>query len=289
MHYPSRLLGYNVVTTTKARGAALRKRRLGQHYLFDRSILARLMEAAELSPEDTVVEIGPGKGHLTLMLSEKAREVVAIELDPYLCEELKRKVRTVKNIRLFCGDALKYPYHTLAPFKVVANIPYYITTPILFRLLAHRDRLLSATLTVQKEVAERIVAPPGGKDYGVLSLMIQYYADAAIVFRISKKAFKPPPKVDSAVVHLRILAEPRVSVADERIFFRVIKTAFSQRRKTLANSLRPMGEDIKDVLLAAGIDPRRRPETLSMEEFAMITDAFVQSGLQRKNKPVTSE
>jgi len=247
------------------------------------------MEAAELSPEDTVVEIGPGKGHLTLMLSEKAREVVAIELDPYLCEELKRKVRTVKNIRLFCGDALKYPYHTLAPFKVVANIPYYITTPILFRLLAHRDRLLSATLTVQKEVAERIVAPPGGKDYGVLSLMIQYYADAAIVFRISKKAFKPPPKVDSAVVHLRILAEPRVSVADERIFFRVIKTAFSQRRKTLANSLRPMGEDIKDVLLAAGIDPRRRPETLSMEEFAMITDAFVQSGLQRKNKPVTSE
>ncbi|MEC4685863.1 MAG: 16S rRNA (adenine(1518)-N(6)/adenine(1519)-N(6))-dimethyltransferase RsmA [Nitrospirota bacterium] len=250
------------------------KRKLGQHYLFDTAILKRLIEAADLAPEDTVVEIGPGKGILTLMLSEEAREVVAIELDPYLCEHLKKKVSAIRNINLFCVDALKYPYHTLPPFKVVANIPYYITTPIIFRLLAHRDRLISATLTVQKEVAERIVAPPGGKDYGVLSLMVQYYADTNIAFFIPKEAFKPPPKVDSAVVHLRILAEPRISVPDERLFFRVIKTAFSQRRKTLSNSLKPLAEDIKDILSAAGIDPRRRPETLSMEEFAGIAEAI---------------
>jgi len=252
----------------------LKKRRLGQHYLFDPPILKRLINAAGLAPEDTVVEIGPGKGHLTLMLSEKVREIVAIELDPYLCEELRRKTAVKKNIKLFCGDALKYPYHTLPPFKVVANIPYYITTPIIFRLLAHRDRLVSATLTVQKEVAERIAAPPGGKDYGVLSLMVQYYADAGIAFCIPKEAFRPPPKVDSAVVHLRILAEPRIPVPDERIFFRVIKTAFSQRRKTLSNSLKPLCKNIKDVLLAAGIDPRRRPETLSMEEFAGLAEAL---------------
>lgn len=251
------------------------KRKLGQHYLFNPSILKKLINTADLVPEDTVVEIGPGKGSLTLMLSEETREVIAIELDPYLCEHLKKKVSAIRNIKLLCVDALKYPYHTLPPFKVAANIPYYITTPIIFRLLAHRDRLISATLTVQKEVAERIVALPGGKDYGVLSLMVQYYAETNIAFFIPKEAFKPPPKVDSAVVHLRMLAEPRISVPDEKLFFRVIKTAFSQRRKTLSNSLKPLSENIKDILLIAGIDPRRRPETLSMEEFAGIAEALI--------------
>ncbi len=260
----------------------MKRRRLGQHYLFDRSILERIIEAAGLTPEDIVVEIGPGKGHLTLMLSEEVREVVAIELDTRLCEELAAKFSKTGNIRLFCGDALKYPYHTLPRFKVVANIPYYVTTPIIFRLLAHRDRLVSATITVQKEVAERMVAPPGGKDYGVLSLMIQYHADAAIAFHIPREAFRPPPKVDSAVVHMRMLAEPRISVTDERLFFRIIKTAFSQRRKTLSNSLKPLGGGVKEALLAAGIDPRRRPETLSMEEFAGIAEALARHHASRQ-------
>ncbi len=250
------------------------KRKLGQHYLFDPSILRRLIEAADLAPDDRVVEIGPGMGRLTLMLASEVREVVAIELDEYLCERLVKEVATAGNVKVYCGDALKYPYHDLPSFKVVANIPYYITTPIIFRLLSHRDRMVSATLTVQKEVAERIVAGPGGKDYGVLSLMVQYHADAGIAFFIPKEAFRPPPKVDSAVVHLRILPEPRVSVPDERLFFRVIKTAFSQRRKTLSNSLKPLCRDSREALLRAGIDPGRRPETLSMEEFATLSETI---------------
>ena len=257
------------------------KRKLGQHFLFDPSILKRLILAADLSPEDLVVEIGPGRGRLTRMLSEEVREVIAIELDPRLCEQLKKEFSGIDKITVFCGDVLKYPYHTLPPFKVVANIPYYITTPIIFRLLSHRDRLISATLTVQREVAERIAAKPGGKDYGVLSLMVQYYTEPRIVFFIPRGAFSPPPKVDSAVIHLEILAKPRVSVSNEKLFFRVIKTSFSQRRKTIANSLKPLSRDIKESLLAAGIDPRRRPETLSMDEFARLAETLTEGKGQR--------
>jgi len=172
------------------------------------------------------------------------------------------------------GDALQFSYEAIGEFRVVANIPYYITTPIIFRLLDARKNVKSMTLTIQKEVAERIVAQPGCKDYGVLTIMIQYFAQPELKFIIPKEAFRPMPKVDSAVVHMNILEQPCVTVKDEKMFFRLVKTAFSQRRKTLSNSLKSFGTDIKDVMISAGIDPQRRPETLSIGEFARLSDSL---------------
>jgi len=248
------------------------KRYLGQIFLYDPSILKRIIQVAQLSREDVVVEIGPGPGRLTRMLAERVRKVIAIELDKRLFEELKTEFADYKNMEFIHGDALKYPYESLPEFKVVANIPYYITTPIIFRLLKVRKNLRSMTFTVQKEVAERIAAAPGGRDYGVLSLMVQYYAEPRLKFIISKRSFRPMPRVDSAVLHIKILERPSVSVKDEEIFFKVIKTSFSQRRKMLSNSLKILREDIRDRLVQAGIDPERRPETLGIEEFAKLSD-----------------
>ena len=248
------------------------KRHLGQNFLYDSSILKRIIQSAGLSEEDTVVEIGPGPGRLTRMLAETVKKLIAIELDPELHERLKGDFIAYSNVEITHGDALRFPFETLGKFKVVANIPYYITTPIIFRLLDAKQYLKSMTLTIQKEVAERIVAQPGGKDYGVLTIMIQYFAQAELMFIIPKEAFRPVPKVDSAVVHMNILERPRVLVRDEKIFFRLVRTAFSQRRKTLSNSLKSISGDIKGVLLRAGIDPHRRPETLSIEEFASLSD-----------------
>ena len=248
------------------------KRYLGQNFLYDPSILKRIIQVAQLNREDVVVEIGPGPGRLTRMLAERVRKVIAIELDKRLFEELKTELADYKNMEFIYGDALKYPYESLPEFKVVANIPYYITTPIIFRLLKVRKNLRSMTFTVQKEVAERIAAAPGGRDYGVLSLMVQYYAEPRLKFIISKRSFRPMPRVDSAVLHIKILEKPSVSVKDEEIFFKVIKTSFSQRRKMLSNSLKSLREDIRDRLIQAGIDPERRPETLGIEEFAKLSD-----------------
>jgi 16S rRNA (adenine1518-N6/adenine1519-N6)-dimethyltransferase len=282
----------------------LAKRHLGQVFLYDPSILRRIIQIAQLSEEDLVVEIGPGRGSLTKMLAESAKNVIAIELDGKLFEEMKVRLAGCDNVLLIHEDALKYPYENLPDFKVVANIPYYITTPIIFRLLQmkHTPDLLDAqkivemspshpifkkvegegyqvkknlksmTLTIQKEVAERIVAYPGGKDYGVLSVMIQYYTEPELKFIIPRGAFRPIPKINSAVVHFKILDKPPVSVKNEEFFFRVVKMAFSQRRKMLSNALKSLGEDIKTQLAEAGIDPNRRPETLSIEEFARISD-----------------
>lgn len=251
------------------------RKRLGQHFLFDPSILRRIIAAAHLEPDDTVVEIGPGMGRLTKMLADVVREVVAIEIDQMLCERLRSDLSGERNIRIVCSDVLKYPFDGLQGFKVVSNIPYYITTPIIFKLISLRDRLVSATLTLQREVAERIVAGVGGKDYGVLSLMVQYYAEPEIAFIIPRGAFSPPPRVDSSVLHMDMLEKPRVSVSDEGMFFKVIKTAFSQRRKTLSNSLKAIRRDIKDILRGCGIDPLRRPETLTLEDFARVSEAVV--------------
>jgi 16S rRNA (adenine1518-N6/adenine1519-N6)-dimethyltransferase len=279
------------------------KRYLGQHFLYDPSILRRIVQAAQLSREDLVIEIGPGLGRLTKILAENVKKVVAIELDDTLFEKLKTELAEYKNVELIHGDALKYSYENLPDFKVVANIPYYITTPIIFRLLEigrtrpidtqrakeiiplypplaegeRRDfhvkkNLESMTLTVQKEVAERIVAKPGSKDYGVLSIMVQYYASPNLKFTIHREAFRPMPKVDSAVLHIKILERPSVDVEDKEFFSRIVRTAFSQRRKMLSNSLKSIRGDAKEWLAAAGIDPHRRPETLSIEEFAMLAN-----------------
>jgi 16S rRNA (adenine1518-N6/adenine1519-N6)-dimethyltransferase len=281
------------------------RKHLGQHFLHDPSILRRIVQAAQLSREDLVVEIGPGLGRLTKMLAENVRKVVAIELDDTLFEKLKTELAEYKNVELIRGDALKYSYENLPEFKVVANIPYYITTPIIFRLLeigrtrlidtqrakeiipphpplakgGRRDfqvkkNLKSMTLTVQKEVAERIVAKPGGKDYGALSIMVQYYAKPDLKFIIPKEAFRPMPKVDSAVLHIKILERPSVDVEDKEIFSGIVRTAFSQRRKMLSNSLKSIRGDVKGWLATAGIDSNRRPETLSIEEFARLANTY---------------
>jgi len=248
------------------------KKHLGQNFLFDPLILDNIIQASGLSGEDTVVEIGPGPGRLTRKLAEIVKRLIAIELDPELYERLKGDFIAYSNVEIIHADALKFPFETIGKFKVVANIPYYITTPIIFRLLEAREYLQSITLTTQKELAERIAAEPGGKDYGVLTIMIQYFAQAELMFIIPKEAFRPVPKVDSAVVHMKILERPSVMVRDEKMFFRLVRTAFSQRRKTLSNSLKGISDNIKDVLLQSGIDPQRRPETLSLEEFARLSD-----------------
>ncbi len=250
------------------------KKHLGQNFLFDPSIIERIIHAAKIEPDDLVVEIGPGPGMMTRMLAERAKKVIAIELDDKLYEKLKDKLAGYNNIELIHGDALEYAYDNLPDFKVVANIPYYITTPIIFKLLDTRKNLKSMTLTVQKEVAARIVANPGGKDYGVLSIMVQYYAKPHFDFIIPREAFRPMPKVDSAAVCMEILEKPCVDVINEELFFRIVKTAFSQRRKMLSNSLKSLKSDVNEWLSKVGIDSKRRPETLSLEEFARLANTF---------------
>ena len=253
------------------------KKYLGQNFLYDPSILGKIVQAANLSSEDTVVEIGPGPGRLTMMLAAAAKRVIGIELDRALYERLKAELDGYKNIELVYGDALGYPYEDLPEFKVVANIPYYITTPIIFRLIESRKNLKSMSLTVQKEVAERIVARPDTGDYGVLSIMVQYYAVPSLKFIIPRGAFRPVPKVDSAALYIEMLESPSVKVKDEKLFFRVVKTAFTQRRKTLANAIKTLSDDVKEKIIQAGIDPQRRPGTLSIEEFARLADVLSQT------------
>ncbi|MCG2721670.1 MAG: 16S rRNA (adenine(1518)-N(6)/adenine(1519)-N(6))-dimethyltransferase [Thermodesulfovibrionales bacterium] len=276
------------------------KKRLGQHFLSDPSILKRIVGTARLEPEDLVVEIGPGPGRLTRILAGAVRRVIAIELDEALYRALRDEYAQEENVEVVYGDALEYPYEDLPEFKVVANIPYYITTPIIFRLLEKKsahlnmlkgvqgipplekegmpdfrtNRLKSMTLTIQKEVAERIVARPGGKDYGVLSIMVQYLGDPELKFIIPKQAFRPVPKVDSAVIYIRIREHPAVNVRDEEQFFRIVRTAFSQRRKMLSNSLKSFGGDVKEWLDRAEIEGVRRPETLSIGDFVRLADTF---------------
>lgn len=265
------------------------RRHLGQNFLYDTSILRRIIQTAHLSTDDLVVEIGPGPGIMTKMLAERVRKVIAVELDEQLFQKLGTTLSEHPNIELIHEDALRYRYEELPEFKVVANIPYYITTPIIFRLLelqrpqqadiigdgdSHKKNLQSMTLTVQKEVAERIVASPGGKDYGVLSVMVQYHARPSLKFIIPKQSFRPAPRVDSAVIHMKILEQPSVVVRDKTAFDLIVKTAFSHRRKMLSNALRNLRDDSKALLSKAGIDGSRRPETLSIEEYAHLADVM---------------
>jgi 16S rRNA (adenine1518-N6/adenine1519-N6)-dimethyltransferase len=261
------------------------KKRFGQNFLFDPSILMSIIEVAQLLPSDTVIEIGPGHGRLTMMIAERVKKVIAIEIDRELFENLSKDLsyhddlsrgagQETTNIELVHGDALRYPYERIGPFKVVANIPYYITTPLIFRLIEVKKNLQSMTLTVQKEVAERIVAQPCSKEYGVLSIAIQYHGKPSLAFTIPKGAFRPVPEVDSAVIHIAFEEQGTLSVRDKRLFFRVVRAAFSKRRKTIANSLKALFPDAKAVLNSLGIDILRRPQTFTMEEFGKIADVF---------------
>ncbi len=196
------------------------KKRFGQHFLFDPNILKKILKCSKLNPGDTVVEIGSGIGTLTKLLSEQSKNVIAIEIDKKLIGKLKENLSTKKNVEVVTADALKFPYGSIKDkFKVVANIPYYITTPLLFKLLEYKDKIPSMTLLLQKEVAKRITAVPNSKEYGVLSISIQLYTKPILKFSVSRKAFSPPPEVDSAVVHFKVSSLPLFQVKDAVLFF----------------------------------------------------------------------
>ena len=254
--------------------------RLGQHFLFDPLILGRIADASGVGPEDTVVEIGPGPGALTRELASRAKKVIAIELDTALHAKLQAALHDegIGNVELHRGDALRFNYSAIEPFKVCANIPYQITTPLIFLLLEQRDRLHSMTLTIQREVALRIASGPGSKDYGVLSLAVQYHGEPELMFSVPASAFRPPPKVESACLRITMRTAPPVSVRDEALMFKVIRAGFGMRRKTLHNSLGRLAPDIDGVLKVAGVDPKLRAERLSMAEFAAIADALIVEG-----------
>ncbi|MDY6030016.1 MAG: 16S rRNA (adenine(1518)-N(6)/adenine(1519)-N(6))-dimethyltransferase RsmA [Acidaminococcaceae bacterium] len=256
-------------------------KKLGQNFLVDPAVVQGIVEAAELSPSDTVLEVGPGIGTLTQGLAESGADVVAVELDRRLLPVLDTTLAGYNNVTVVNEDILQADIKKLSGgkcFKVCANLPYYITTPIIFALLEQRLPIDRLVVMVQKEVAQRITAKPGGKDYGALSVAMQYYTDPELVFIVPPASFIPQPSVDSAVIVCRKRQEPPVIVKDEEVFFRVVKAAFSLRRKMLSNSLKNMGIDAakcQQWLEAAGVDGRRRAETLSLEEFAALTNAFV--------------
>jgi len=252
------------------------KKSLGQNFLKDPHYLNRIADAAQVGPGDQVLEIGPGLGHLTTVLTHRAQKVLAIEVDDRLIPHLQEEFRAVSNLELLHADALEYDYGSLnGQWKVVANLPYYISTPIIQKLILHREKFISLTLMLQKEVAERIASPPGGKEYGYLSVLVQYFTVPKIEFKVPPGAFTPRPEVDSIVITLTLRDRPAVMVKDESFFFRVIKAAFSQRRKTLRNSLKQLGtpeEKMHKVVNNTGIDLGRRAETLTVEEFGKLAD-----------------
>ena len=253
------------------------KKSLGQNFLVDKSVVSRIIEAAGVGPEDFVVEIGPGTGVMTRELAKKAGRVLAIELDERLIRDLREEFAYSDNVEILHEDALKFDFKSLGEkAKVIANLPYYISTPMVSRLIAARENVSQMVLMLQKEVAERITAPPGGKEYGYLSVMVQLYVEARTLFTVPPGAFLPVPKVESAVVLLRVLDEPAVACRDYTLFEKVVSAAFSQRRKTLRNTLKASRlvppESIETAGEKAGIDLTRRGETLSLAEFARLTD-----------------
>jgi 16S rRNA (adenine1518-N6/adenine1519-N6)-dimethyltransferase len=259
------------------------RKRLGQHFLVDRNILDKVIRTAEVNKEDVVLEVGPGLGEMTLGLARQAKRVIAVEIDSTLAEILKKKMSTVSNVEIIKEDILKVDFDALfrqagAPLKVVANLPYQISTPLLFRFIESRRFFSSLTLMLQREVVERMIAPAGVKEYGALSIFVQMVSHPSIHFFISPSAFFPRPKVESAVVHLVWRKEPWIEPDGEKWFKEVVKASFSHRRKTLINSLKhsglPLPLLIEERMKATGIDPRRRPETLSIEEFIHLSEVL---------------
>jgi len=261
------------------------KKYLGQNFLIDTDTIEDIITACKFTGSDRILEIGPGLGALTGRIAHSVESLIAIEKDKNVCGALGDMLKDVKNIRLICDDFLDVDLEkelaiSSYKFKVVGNLPYYITSPIIEKLIESRNNFESIFITVQKEVAERLCAKPGGKDYGSLSCFVQFYTRPRILLDIGKHAFFPEPEVDSSFVELNILQKPSVEVKDADKFFAVIRAGFGQRRKTLLNSLlssegitleKPA---LAELLKGIGIDPNIRAERLSLEEFARIADAI---------------
>ena len=254
---------------------------LGQNFLIDDSVPRDIVSGAEVCKDDLVIEIGPGIGTLTAQLLNTAKRVVAIELDNDLIPILSQELGDNQNFTLIHNDALKVDFNEIIgdeqSVKLVANLPYYVTTPIIVKLLKEKYNFKSLTIMIQKEVAERMAAEPGNKDYGALSLLVQYYCNTEIVRKVPPACFIPRPKVDSIVIRLEKLDNPRVEVQNEKLFFDIIRNAFNMRRKTLWNGVKNIGlpkEKLEEAFSEANVDPKRRGETLSIEEFAALADAI---------------
>lgn len=251
--------------------------RLGQNFLIDESVANDIVAAADIKEGERTLEIGPGIGSLSEALLNAGAKVTAVELDKKLPEVLKKMLEGHENFTLISGDILKVDLVEIMgkePYKVVANLPYYITTPILLTLLEKKLPITKIVTMIQKEVAERITAEPGGKDYGAITLAFKYFTDTKIVREVSPNSFYPAPEVTSAVIVSDVLPKPFVKVKDEELFFKTVRAAFGKRRKTLSNALKSVFD--KDVVAYAleksDIDGARRGETLSIEEFAILSD-----------------
>lgn len=254
---------------------------LGQNFLVDDTVLDDIVNAADVNYEDFIIEIGPGVGTLTKRLLGSAKKVCAIELDNKLIPILEEELKEFNNFELIHKDALKVDYNKLTlgekSVKVVANLPYYVTTPIISKFLTEGSNFSTLTIMIQKEVADRIASKPSCKEYGALSLLVQYYCDVEVVRKVMPDSFIPQPKVESIVIKLIKLDAPSVIVNDEKLFFTVIRNAFNMRRKTLWNALKTLklnNENLEAAFLRTGIDSKRRGETLNIEEFASLSNAI---------------
>lgn len=263
------------------------QKRYGQNFLIDEHVLNKIIDAAQIGEEDGVIEIGPGIGTMTQMLCERAKKVVAIEIDKDLIPILNETLSEYENVKVVHADVMKTDLEALvkAEFegmkvKVVANLPYYITTPIVMSLLEQHIKVSSITIMVQKEVAERMQAGPGSKDYGALSLAVQYYANTYIAANVPPNCFMPRPKVGSAVIRLDVYEDNQISVNDEKLMFELIRGAFNQRRKTLVNAvgnyagLNISKEDVANALKGMGLSENIRGEALSLEEYAQLANSL---------------
>jgi 16S rRNA (adenine1518-N6/adenine1519-N6)-dimethyltransferase len=264
------------------------KKSLGQNFLIDQNILQNIVAAADLTEQKGALEIGPGIGALTQQLAKTAGQVVAVEIDQRLLPILADTMQSYPNVKIIHGDVLKLSlneifqqFSDVSKVSVVANLPYYVTTPIVMKLLEARLPLENIVVMIQKEVALRMAAPPGGKDYGSLSIAVQYYCEPQLVTIVPRTVFVPQPNVDSAVIKLKVRSKPPVEVEDEAWFFEVVQACFAQRRKTISNNLlvRFFSKDTREVLnallLQCDIDPVRRGETLSLEEYARLSNALL--------------
>ncbi|CAM4457531.1 16S rRNA (adenine(1518)-N(6)/adenine(1519)-N(6))-dimethyltransferase RsmA [Paenibacillus phoenicis] len=270
------------------------KKSLGQNFLIDQNILGKIVAAAELDKTQGALEIGPGIGALTEKLAQEAGKVAAVEIDQRLLPILQEVLEPYPHVHVIHGDVLKLDLKALfaAEFSgvsgvsVVANLPYYVTTPIMMKLLEEKLPLKHIVVMIQKEVAERMAATPGGKDYGSLSIAVQYYSTPEMICTVPHSVFIPQPNVESAVIRLTVREKPAVAVQDEAFFFEVVQASFAQRRKTISNNLKSRffpkegRERLEQLLEEAGIQPSRRAETLSLDEFAKLSDTLLNAGVK---------
>lgn len=257
---------------------------LGQNFLIDENIILKIIEGSEINKNDVIIEVGPGIGTLTQYLAEMSKKVLAIEIDKSLIPVLDETLESYDNVEVINSDVLELDLKKLVSdkfpgekVKVVANLPYYVTTPIIMKFLEEEVPVKDIVVMVQKEVADRLKAKPKTKDYGSLSVAVQYYSQPEIVTRVPRSVFIPNPNVESTVIRLKVLDNPQVKVTDRKIFHKVVRASFAKRRKTLLNSLSfsdlELNKDqIKEILVACDIDPRRRGETLDIEEFAVLSN-----------------